>query len=334
MEKYNKKHLKKIQIIIEEKSGVTITKNRRRLSNQIGRMALLVSCLLCFVLLSAFAYVKFSSLNGDKLGFASAYQGEGRFEIVVINSSDQELKLQDKVKVMQWSTSKEVEGDNKKIKMENRTIAPHSQGIVSIDISEGYDVEAMEKDLQDGDWYYFVLTNNNFAFGQDWMCSFQFKTELTENVESRLCERVKEHTEEYKTEYESICSKSDLIDTNWSWPTVSQQVSVFYGEHGDGTYSDHINIAGTVGDEIYAVADGVVTETAFESSYGNVIIVDLGEGVFVKYGHLEKIEVSKGDPIQKDQVIATLGQTGMATGPNLSFSVIINGEEVNPLTAQ
>ena len=93
-------------------------------------------------------------------GFAPAYQGDGRFEIVIVNESGRELKLQDNVKVMQWSTGEEVEGDNGKIRMSGLTIAPHSQGVVSIDISEGYDVKAMEENLPEGDWYYFVLTNN------------------------------------------------------------------------------------------------------------------------------------------------------------------------------
>lgn len=182
--------------------------------------------------------------------FATVYQGDGRFEIIVINNSDRELKLQDKVKIMQWSTGKEVEGDNEKIIME-------------------------------------ILTNNNFAFGQDWI-----------------------------------------------WPTVSRDVSGFYGERENGTYSDHVNIAGTAGDEVYAVADGVVMETAFESACGNFIVVDLGDGITVKYGHLKEIKVAVGDEIKQGQVLAAMGQTGMASGPNLFFAVTVDGENVNPLAEE
>ena len=137
-----------------------------------------------------------------------------------------------------------------------------------------------------------------------------------------------------KSGAEEQYSIGNLIYSNWIWPTVSQRVSVLYGEQKNGTDSDHINIAGTVGDEIYAVADGVVIETAFESTYGNIIVMDLGDGITVKYGHLEDIKVSEGDEIRQGQVIATLGQTGMATGPNLLFAVTINGKEVNPLTVE
>lgn len=329
MKKYSRENLRAIQAIVQEKTGVVIVSDRKTAGYKIRKMALLAGSLLCLISLSAFAYVKFSDLNGDVAGFASAYQGDGRFEIVIINDSDKELELQDNVKVMQWSTGKEVEGDNGKIKMSGQVVAPHSQGVVSIDISGGYDVEAMEENLPEGDWYYFVLTNNNFAFGQDWMCSFDFDIEQTKEVMDRSADFMEQMAVEQRTE-EKQYDMGELVFPEWSWPTVSRKVSGLYGIRENGTHSDHVNIAGTAGDEIYAVADGVVLEAAFESGSGNFIVVDLGDGVTVKYGHLKEIKVSEGEEIKQGQVIATLGQTGMATGPNLMFAVSINGEEVNP----
>ena len=329
MKKYSRKNLRAIQAIVQEKTGAAIVPDRKLDGHKIRQMALLAGSLLCFVTLCAFAYAKFSDLNGDVVGFAPAYQGDGRFEIVITNESDRELKLQDKIKVMQWSTGEEVEGDSGKIRMSGLTIAPHSQEIVSIDISEGYDVEAMKENLQEKDWYYFVLTNNNFAFGQDWMCSFDFEIKQTEDVMVRSTDFMEQRAEGQKEE-EKQYDSGELIFSDWNWPTVSRNVSELFGKQANGTHSDHVNIAGTAGDEIYAVADGVVLETAFESTAGNFIIVDLGDGVTVKYGHLKEIKVSEGEEIKQGQVIATLGQTGMATGPNLMFAVSINGEEVNP----
>ena len=329
MKKYNRKNLKAIQTIVQEKTGAAIVPERKPAGYKVRQMALLAGSLLCFVILCAFAYAKFSDLNGDVAGFAPAYQGDGRFEIVIVNESGRELKLQDNVKVMQWSTGEEVEGDNGKIRMSGLTIAPHSQGVVSIDISEGYDVKAMEENLPEGDWYYFILTNNNFAFGQDWMCSFDFDIEQTEDVMDRSADFMEQIAGEQRTE-EKQYGTGELVFPEWSWPTVSRKVSGLYGIRENGTHSDHINIAGTAGDEIYAVADGVVLEAAFESYSGNFIVVDLGDGITAKYGHLKEIKVSEGEEIKQGQVIATLGQTGMATGPNLMFAVSINGEEVNP----
>ena len=280
-----------------------------------------------------FAYAKFSGLDGDDVGFASAYQGDGRFEIVVVNNSDRELRLQDNIKVMRWLTNEDVEGDNEKIEVSSLPIAPHSQGIVSIDLSKGYDWEEMEEKLQDGDWYYFLLTNNNFAFGQDWMCSFNFEEESIEDARRRLEAAYEQELREFETLVQEYRG-GNLIHSDWVWPTVSHTVSAPFGERENQTYSDHINIAGTAGDEIYAVADGIVKELSFESLHGNFIIVDLGDGIAVKYGHLQEIKVSEGDEVVKGQVIATLGQTGMATGPNLSFTVTVDGEEINPLVTR
>ena len=329
MKKFSRKNLKDIQAIVQEKTGAAIIPDRKPDGHKIRQMALLAGSLLCFVILCAFAYAKFSDLNGDVAGFAPAYQGDGRFEIVIINESDRELELQDDVKVMQWSTSKEVEGDSGKIRMSGQTILPHSQGVVSIDISEGYDVKAMEENLPEGDWYYFVLTNNNFAFGQDWMCAFDFKIEQTDDVMDRAADFMEQMAEGQRTD-ENRYGTGELAFPDWNWPTVSRDVSGLYGIRENGNYSDHVNVAGTAGDEIYAVADGVVLEAAFESSSGNFIVVDLGDGVSVKYGYLKEIKVSEGEEIKKGQVIATMGQTGTATGPNLLFAVSINGEEINP----
>ena len=261
MKKYNRKNLKAIQTIVQEKTGAAIVPERKPAGYKVRQMALLAGSLLCFVILCAFAYAKFSDLNGDVAGFAPAYQGDGRFEIVIVNESGRELKLQDNVKVMQWSTGEEVEGDNGKIRMSGLTIAPHSQGVVSIDISEGYDVKAMEENLPEGDWYYFILTNNNFAFGQDWMCSFDFDIEQTEDVMDRSADFMEQIAGEQRTE-EKQYGTGELVFPEWSWPTVSRKVSGLYGIRENGTHSDHINIAGTAGDEIYAVADGVVLEAA------------------------------------------------------------------------
>ena len=104
MKEYRRKNLKAIQAIVQEKTGAVIVPDRKPAGYKIRQMALLAGSLLCLVTLCAFAYAKFSDLNGDVAGFAPAYQGDGRFEIVIINESDRGLKLEDKVKVMQSST--------------------------------------------------------------------------------------------------------------------------------------------------------------------------------------------------------------------------------------
>ena len=337
MEKYSRKNLEHIQKIIEGKTGVAFPSAGKSQEYKIRRMALCLGCLLCFIILTAAAYAKFSDLNGDEVIFAPIYLGNGKFEIIVRNLSDRELKLQDDLKVMQWSTSREVDGDPQKISMENLTIPARAQGIVSIDISKGYDVKAMEEHLSEGDWYYFILTNNHFAFGQDWMCSFDFEIQQREAAEHQIEERaaqIREESLEIPGEAHTHSTTGALRYPEWTWPTVSREISSLYGAQDNGSYSDHINIAGSAGDEVYAVASGVVAEVSFDSAQGNVLAVNVGEGVLVTYGHLQDIMVSEGNEVQQGQTIAAIGQTGMATGHNLLLGVTVHGEGVDPLEGE
>lgn len=322
--KYRRRNQAQIQRIFEEKTGVSVS-NRGGESGIIRKKGLVfAAATLCVFCLSAFAYVRFSGLNGDRLKLESRYQGDGVFEIVITNLSGRELELQKSVKLMRWSGAQEAEGDPAKIKMDSGIIGPHSQGIVRIDLSEGYDIARLEEELPEGDWYYLMLTNNDFAFGQDWICDIVFDREHSASVVYGP-----EATPEVK--YTEDCS---LVYADWTWPTVSRAVSAVYGEQPNGNRSDHINIVGEMGDEVYAVADGAVLETGFESASGNYIILELENDTTVKYGHLQKIQVKEGENVSQGEVIGTLGKSGTATGPNLALKVTVDGEAVNPLAEQ
>ena len=104
-----------------------------------------------------------------------------------------------------------------------------------------------------------------------------------------------------------------------------------YGKQANGRTSDHINIPGGEGEDVYAVADGVVEETGFDSQYGNYIVIALSDTCKVKYGHLSEITVTRGQEVKREMVIGSLGSAGMASGPDLSLALYENGEAVNPL---
>src|SRR5687768_8683235 len=65
--------------------------------------------------------------------------------------------------------------------------------------------------------------------------------------------------------------------------------------------------------------------------YGNCIVVDHGYGLQSIYGHLSEFLVKPGDMVQKEQVIARSGATGLAGGDHLHFSMQVDGVQVNPL---
>ena len=65
--------------------------------------------------------------------------------------------------------------------------------------------------------------------------------------------------------------------------------------------------------------------------YGNVVILDHGQGVFSLYAHLSRIEVAVGDLVKKGSKLGISGNTGMAGGDHLHFAILVNGIFVNPL---
>ena len=140
--------------------------------------------ILCFLTLTAFTVVRFSSLSGDELSLSASYEGNGIVLVEVENRSEKDLEFQPKMKLMLWSTGEEIAPVTGKVEFSETGIKANSKGTLTIDISNAYDVEQLEKPLND-DNYYFVLTNNNFAFGQDWICPVKFAETVNTTETSR-----------------------------------------------------------------------------------------------------------------------------------------------------
>ena len=91
-----------------------------------------------------------------------------------------------------------------------------------------------------------------------------------------------------------------------------------------------VDIAAPVGTPIQAARAGVVTFSGDRGGYGNLVIVDHGDGNQTRYGHCERLNVQPGQRVEAGEVIATVGSTGRSTGPHLHFELRQNGEAVAP----
>lgn len=109
------------------------------------------------------------------------------------------------------------------------------------------------------------------------------------------------------------------------WPAKGEIIQRFTPQ------TKGIDIAGTIGEPVVSAAGGNV---AFAGDavrgFGNLVIVDHGDGFITAYAHNDKLLVKKGDVVTKSQKIATLGQSG-TTSPRLHFEVRRNGTPVDPL---
>ena len=100
-----------------------------------------------------------------------------------------------------------------------------------------------------------------------------------------------------------------------------------------GQTQDHdgIDIVADRGTEVLASKDGTVIVSSYESTYGNYVVLDHGDGQTTLYAHLSECKVSQGDTVDQGQVIGLVGATGQATGPHLHFEIRESGIPVDPL---
>ena len=92
-----------------------------------------------------------------------------------------------------------------------------------------------------------------------------------------------------------------------------------------------VDIAAPSGTAIRAADSGVVAFSGYRSSYGNLVILEHGNGYSTYYAHNSKNLVSQGQQVNKGETIALVGRTGYATGSHLHFEVRYNGKHMNPM---
>ena len=176
MSRMDQRNLQNIRCIFEEKTGVDLGSDHRQSSLPIRKVWVLVAAVLACLAMAAFAWPLFSSLDGDELSLSATYEGEGVVLISVENRSGKKLEFQKQTKLMRWVTGEELPRLPGDPIFENTVFEPHSSGVMTIDLSPSYDMKAIEENYNREEWFYLLLTNHDFLFGQDWMCSISLGT--------------------------------------------------------------------------------------------------------------------------------------------------------------
>jgi hypothetical protein len=100
-----------------------------------------------------------------------------------------------------------------------------------------------------------------------------------------------------------------------------------------GTLARHegLDFTAISGTPILATADGTVTRSGWEDTYGNIVEVTHSEGFMTRYAHISKRHVTEGQSVKRGQKIADVGSTGRSTGPHLHYEVFRYGRVLNPV---
>jgi len=110
------------------------------------------------------------------------------------------------------------------------------------------------------------------------------------------------------------------------WPTQGVITQYF------SWYHPAIDIANNAEPLDVAADSGIVVHAGWDTTgYGNMVMIDHGNGFKTLYGHLSVISVINGQYVSKGDVIGRMGSTGHSTGPHTHFEIILNGVHVNPL---
>lgn len=113
------------------------------------------------------------------------------------------------------------------------------------------------------------------------------------------------------------------------WP-ASGLVSSSFGPRGNA-HHDGIDISAPEGTPVRAALDGTVAYVGALRGYGKVVILAHDDGLTTVYAHNSKNLVSHGARVRRGAVIASVGQTGRTTGPNLHFEVRKNNQARDPM---
>jgi len=139
---------------------------------------------------------------------------------------------------------------------------------------------------------------------------------------------------------ELLVSHGELLvelPTLWPLKGVRGRITNYFGpaEHPftkNWYLHKGVDLAYRIGTPVVATANGKVVEKKFEPmGFGHYIVIRHKYGFYTKYAHLRTVTVREGEEVTQGQVIGTLGNTGLSTGPHLHYEVRIGSQVVDPM---
>ncbi len=154
--------------------------------------------------------------------------------------------------------------------------------------------------------------------GLDWL-------ERAATAQERLLSELSEAAEQRSTRWASTPSIWPV--KGWVTSGFGPRISPFTEKPA---WHDGLDIGAAPNTPVRAPAQGRITSTGYDPKLGNMVRVDHGYGVETLYGHLAKSVVKEGQRVERGDVIALVGSSGLSTGPHLHYMVKVNGQALDP----
>ena len=118
---------------------------------------------------------------------------------------------------------------------------------------------------------------------------------------------------------------------SYMWPVKGKIISKF-GLLAKGLRNDGINISADIGNPVLAIESGKIVYAGNEiQAFGNLILIKHHNDKTSAYAHLDKINVKKGESVNKGQIIALVGNSGKVSIPQLHFEIRDKDGPLDPL---
>lgn len=133
----------------------------------------------------------------------------------------------------------------------------------------------------------------------------------------------------------TIASRSEQVSTklgSFAWPvagSISSRFGMRWGRPHNGIDISHPDKSNA---PITAARSGVVIDAYYHrAGYGNLVIIDHGDGIETYYAHLSKLSVKEGQEVEEGELLGYMGRTGNASGYHLHFEIRKDNRPENPI---
>jgi murein DD-endopeptidase MepM/ murein hydrolase activator NlpD len=122
-------------------------------------------------------------------------------------------------------------------------------------------------------------------------------------------------------------------DAQIAWTPMLDQITItsLYGQRW-GRNHNGVDFDAETGDPVYAAYPGTIVHAGWETGFGNLVVIDHGDGVETYYAHNSEVFVAEGGWVDAGDQIADAGNTGRSFGSHVHFEVHVNGQPVEPLS--